>query len=153
MAKSKNEQLYELLKPEVEALGYRCVDVEFEKKGKDWVLTVYIGHPDGISLDDCEKVSHRLSDVLDETDPIEQSYLLEVSSPGIDRPFSRAEDYEAALDTMVDITFYQQIDGQKKISGILKSFDDESVVIETDDHNELVLLLKNIAKTAAHIVF
>ena len=86
---SKEFFLEELTAPVVESLGYELTDLTFEKQGKDWCLTLFIDSESGISLDDCEIVSRQISELLDEKDPIEQSYFLEVSSPGMDRPLKK----------------------------------------------------------------
>lgn len=155
MAKSKKEQLYDLLKPEVESLGYRCVDVDFEKVGRDWILTVYINNKTGISLDDCELVSRRLSDYLDEVDPIEQSYLLEVSSPGIDRPFKTSEDYEDAVGEIIDVKLFAPIEGGggKSFTAPLEAVGDDGIVLRLEDDSLLPVTFEQIAKAAPHIEF
>lgn len=154
MAKeSKRDRLFDLLAPKVSEMAYRCVDVDFEKTGKDWVLTVYIDKPGGISLDDCEAVSHVLSNYLDETDPIEQSYLLEVSSPGLDRPFKRVDDYKSAVGSRVDLRLFAPVNGARELMGLLASADDEGIVIEDETGGKIPLAYKAIAKATPHIEF
>lgn len=153
MAKSKKEQLYELIAPEVTALGYRCVDVDFEKVGRDWILTVYINTRSGVSLDDCELVSHRLSDLLDETDPIEQSYLLEVSSPGIDRPLKTFEDYEYAIGTIIDVKLFAPVEGSKTFTACLNGVNETGITLSLEADQVLFLPFDQIAKAAPHIEF
>ncbi|MDD4692458.1 MAG: ribosome maturation factor RimP [Eubacterium aggregans] len=150
---SKKDYLYELLEPVVVGLDYRCVDVEFEKVGKDFILTVYIDTPGGVGLDDCEKVSRVVSDYLDEVDPIEQSYLLEVSSPGLDRPFKRLGDYEAAIGTAVDVRLFAPVEGSREWTGILKSVSESAIQIETSEETVLEIGYKAISKASPHIEF
>lgn len=149
---SKTEELRELLAPVIEELGYECVDVTFEKAGRDWILTAYVDQPGGISLDDCQKISEALSPVLDEKDPIEQSYFLEVSSPGIDRPLKKDKDYEKALNTKITISLYAKIDGKKEFTGTLKQADSKEVVLETEDGLQ-TFSRKDIAKAVPVIEF
>lgn len=150
---SKRDSLYDLIKPKVTELAYRCVDVDFEKAGKDWVLTIYIDQDQGIGIDDCEKVSRYLSDYLDEVDPIEQSYLLEVSSPGLDRPFKRMEQYENAIDTMVDLRLFSAVNGTKELTGTLVSVDDQGIKITNEKGDTVELAFKAISKASPHIEF
>lgn len=110
--------------------GYELYNTEFVKEGRDWFLRVYIDKvpeaQDYISTEDCEKVSRFLSEKLDESDPIEQNYYLEVSSPGMDRPLITPEHYERYVGHEVEIKLYKAIDGVKNINGILESFDKEA---------------------------
>ena len=138
---SKADELYELLEPVVTREGYKCKDVTFEKHGKTWILTVYIDKDGEISLEDCEQVSRALSPFLDEVDPIEPSYLLEVSSPGIDRPLKTDEDLKENLEEVVDIKLFRKVDGKKTYQGKLKDFNDNTISIELDK-----FLLKIIIK-------
>lgn len=152
MKLSKSEQLEEMLAPLVEKTGYECMDVTFEKAGKDWILTVYIGSPNGISLDDCEKVSQVLSPFLDETDPIEQSYFLEVSSPGIDRPLKKDRDYERAVGETIAVHLFAKRDGVKDFTGVLTSADSSQIVLETEN-GPIEIARKDISKAEPVIEF
>lgn len=147
---SKINELKELLKPVVEEAGYECVDITFEKSGDDWILTTFIDNGGNISLEDCEKVSRILSPFLDEKDPIEQSYLLEVSSPGIDRPLVTEEDYKRNLGEEIEVKLYQKINGKKSFIGLLKEYNDNNIILETED-GEVELELSKISKAAPYI--
>ena len=149
---SKADELYSLLEPLVTEAGYKCKDVTFEKSGKNWVLTVYIDNDEGISLEDCETVSQILSPFLDETDPIEPSYLLEVSSPGIDRPLKTDEDLEENIGEIVDVKLYSKVDGQKTYQGNLESFDSDTITIETDK-KKISFNKDNISKISPAVIF
>lgn len=146
----KITDLFELLEPKVSGLGYKCKDITFNKNGKDWVLTVFIDNDEPISLDDCEKVSRVLSDYLDETDPIEQSYILEVSSPGIDAPLITDEDFSNNIDQLVEVNLYKKFNNKKKFVGTLKSFDNDSFTIEEED-NEITFNKNEVSKVAPYI--
>lgn len=123
----------EILLPIVEEYGFELVDVEYVKEGGTWYLRTYIDKEGGISIDDCEKVSRRLSDVLDEKDYIDDTYIMEVSSPGLGRPLKKEKDFKRSLGKEVDIRTYRMIDKQKEFTGILKDYDKDTVTIELDD--------------------
>ncbi len=115
--------------------GFELVDVEYVKEGSTWYLRAYIDKPDGISIDDCEAVSRRLSDILDEKDYIDEAYILEVSSPGLGRPLKKEKDYKRSLGKEVEIRTYRMIEKQKEFTGILKEYDETTVTIEEDGGN------------------
>ena len=122
-----------LLLPIVEREGFELVDVEYVKEAGNWYLRGYIDKPGGISVDDCEKVSRRLSDILDEKDYIEDSYIMEISSPGLGRPLKKEKDYKRNMNKEVEIRTYRMIDKRKEFTGILKAYDADTVTIELDD--------------------
>ena len=123
----------EILLPIVEENGFELVDVEYVKEGSTWYLRAYIDKPGGINIDDCEVVSRRLSDILDEKDYIDDAYILEVSSPGLGRPLKKEKDFKRGLGEEVEIRTYRMIDKQKEFTGILKDYDEKTVTIEMDD--------------------
>ncbi|MGF0102505.1 ribosome maturation factor RimP [Bariatricus sp. SGI.019] len=123
----------EILLPIVEENGFELVDVEYVKEGSTWYLRAYIDKPGGINIDDCEVVSRRLSDILDEKDYIDDAYILEVSSPGLGRPLKKEKDFKRSLGEEVEIRTYRMIDKQKEFTGILKDYDEKTVTIEMDD--------------------
>ena len=129
----KTEQL---LTPIVEEYGFELVDVEYVKEGSTWYLRCYIDKPGGISIDDCEKVSRRLSDLLDQEDFIEDAYIMEVSSPGLGRPLKKEKDFRRSLGEEVEIRTYRMIDKQKEFTGILKDYDENTVTITLADETE-----------------
>lgn len=104
------------------------VDVEYVRE-KDWYLRVYIDKPGGVEIDDCQLVSEKLTAVLDEEDPIEDKYFLEVSSPGIDRPLKKDKDFAAAYGTKVDIIFSETWEGLRSLVGVLVAHDADSVEV------------------------
>jgi len=119
-----------ILLPIVEEYGFELVDVEYVKEGGTWYLRSYIDKPGGISIDDCEAVSRRLSDILDEKDYIEDSYIMEVSSPGLGRPLKKERDFKRSLGKEVEVRTYRMIERQKEFTGILKDYDDDTVTLE-----------------------
>ena len=147
MANNKVVNVVEnLAKPIIEELGLELVDIEYVREGADWYLRIYIDKDGGVTLDDCESVSRPLSKKLDEVDPIPQAYLLEVSSPGVERPFKKDRDFEKAIGENVKIKFYKAINGKKTAEGILEKYYGETVTVLLDDDNREIFHLKDISK-------
>ena len=147
MSKRENyEARFEkLLLPVTEENGVEIYDVEYVKEGGDWYLRAYIDKPGGITVDDCEAVSRKFSDILDEKDYIEDTYIFEVSSPGLGRPLKKEKDFQRSLGEEVEIRTYRPIDRQKEFSGILKAFDRDTVTIVYEDDAEQVFQRSDIA--------
>jgi len=120
-----------LLQPMFDQDGFELVDVEYVKEGNNWFLRVFADKAGGIDIDDCGKISEYLSVKLDETDPIAEAYFLEVSSPGAERPLNKQEDVLKAIGNNVFITTYEQIDKLKEFEGILVSFENNEMVVQT----------------------
>ena len=139
------ERVYELIKDAVEAEGVRLWDVRFLKEGASWYLRVFIDKPEGISIDDCTNVSHAIDPIIDEADPIEVSYYLEVCSPGIERELTRSRHYEESLGKQVRLKLYRAYDGKKEITGTLEDVTEENVTLVTEG-NALTVERKNISK-------
>jgi len=125
----------ELATPIVEALNYELVDVEFIKEGTNWYLRVYIDKPSGIGIDDCQAVSEKISEVLDEKDPIEQCYYLEVSSPGLERPLKTERDFIKYKGELVEVKLFKPIDGKKIFEGELIGLVEDKIIINQDGRN------------------
>lgn len=138
------EKVYELIKTAVEEQGVSLWDVRFLKEGASWYLRVFIDKPEGVSIDDCTNVSHAIDPIIDEADPIDVSYYLEVCSPGIERELTRHYHFESSVGKTVRIKLYKATDGKKELTGVLKSADDD-IVIESDGR-EYVFALKEISK-------
>lgn len=139
------QQTEELLEPIVAGFGFELVDVEYVKEAGTWYLRVYIDKPGGITVDDCEAVSRKFSDVLDERDYIEDAYIFEVSSPGLGRPLKKEKDFKRSLGEEVEIKTYRAIDRQKEFTGILKDYDKDTVTIEYEDGSLRVFQKSEIA--------
>ncbi len=135
----------ELLEPIVAEAGFELVDVEYVKEAGTWYLRAYIDKPGGITVDDCEAVSRKFSDILDEKDYIEDSYIFEVSSPGLGRPLKKEKDFQRSLGEDVEIRTYRPIEGQKEFEGVLKAFDKNTVTIAYEDDTEQVFQRNEIA--------
>ena len=135
----------ELLTPIVEEYGFELVDVEYVKEGGTWYLRSYIDKPGGITVDDCEMVSRRLSDILDREDYIEDSYIMEVSSPGLGRPLKKEKDFARSIGEEVEIRTYRMVDKKKEFTGILKAYDKDTVTIGMEDGSEMIFDKGDIA--------
>lgn len=144
---SAAERVYALIKDTVEACEVELWDVRFLKEGASWYLRVFIDKPEGISIDDCTNVSHAIDPVIDEADPIDKSYYLEVCSPGLERELVREEHFAKKVGEKVKIKLYKAIDGVKEFTGILRSAGDE-ITVETEQGDKS-FTLKEISK--AHL--
>ncbi len=142
---SYEEKTEALLKPMMEEHQFELVDVEFVKEAGTWYLRAYIDKPDGITIDDCELISRALSDRLDEKNFIEESYILEVSSPGLGRPLRKEKDFIRSQGESVEVKLFRALDGQKEFTGILKAWDRGTVTREFEDGAELSVDRANIA--------
>ena len=145
----KTEQL---LLPIMEEHQFELVDVEFVKEAGNWFLRAYIDKPGGIGVDDCETVSRRLSDLLDEQDFIEESYILEVSSPGLDRILKRDREYVKYKGRMVDVKLYEAINKQKHLTAELVEKTADELILD-DEGTRLAINLKNVAQVRLAIMF
>lgn len=159
MAKQKiKEVVANLLNDYLDQKGLELWNVEFVKEVKDWFLRVYIdkkSHDDKdyISIEECEDVSRYLSELLDRDDPIEQNYYLEVSSPGMDRELITEDHYMRYMGTLVDMKLYKAIDGNKTITAVLDSMDEENYYLTDDKGKNLTIAKSQVAKTSLAVVF
>ena len=135
--KAVENRTEELLAPIAEENGVEIYDVEYLKEGSDWYLRAYIDKPEGVNIQDCENVSRALSDKLDEVDFIDDAYILEVSSPGLGTTLKKDKHLEKSLGEEVELRLYKPRDKQKEFTGILKSFDADSVIIETEEEEKV----------------
>ena len=150
---AKLNKLDEILRPVVEGLGYELWGIEFRSQGRHSVLRLFIDDQnDGISVEDCEKVSRQVSGVMDVEDPIQNEYTLEVSSPGMDRPLFRLDQYDDWAGHQVNIRLRMAFDGRRKFQGILKGTEGGDVVVVVDDH-EYLLPFESIDKANIVPVF
>lgn len=156
MGKERIEALVERLGNEVAAeLGYELIEVEYRKEGPDWVLRLFIDHENGIGIEDCQRFSEALDVVLDEKDPIPGKYLLEVSSPGIERPLKKDRDFIRFTGNMVEIKLIKPINNRKtyrgELMGITGNDSERKVALKIDDSNILEIPRNGIAK--ANLIF
>lgn len=144
MAKGKNtaEAVWEIVKPHAEELGLRIWDVRFLKEGASWYLRIFIDKDGGVGIDDCVNLSHAIDKPLDEADPIEQAYFLEVSSPGVERELVREEHFTAYIGEDVKVKMIRPVDGKREFSGVLEAFEDGNITIKTGDGGSLTFTKK-----------
>ena len=142
----------ELLAPIVGRFGFELVDVEYVKEAGNWYLRGYIDKPGGITVNDCEAVSRIFSDKLDENDFIEDSYIMEISSPGLDRPLKKDKDFARSMGKLVEIRTYRPIEKQKEFCGVLSAYDGSSVTIE-EEGSSRTFEIKDIALIRLAIEF
>lgn len=143
----------ELLLPIVESFGFELVDVEYVKEAGTWYLRGYIDKPGGITVNDCEAVSRIFSDRLDEKDFIEDSYVMEISSPGLDRPLRKEKDFARSMGKLVEVRTYRPVEKQKEFCGILTAYDDTQVTIEEEEGILRTFDKKDIALIRLAIIF
>jgi len=137
------QKVADLIEPTVEALGLDLWGVDLLQQGKFTMLRIYIESDEGITVDDCEKVSRQVSAILDVEDPISGEYTLEVSSPGLDRPLFKISQFEKFADSEVDIKMRSPIDGRRKFKGRITKIDGSAIRIDVDgteydlDHSDI----------------
>ena len=125
------EKIAAIAAPVVEEEGCSLWDVEYVREAGTWYLRIFIDKEDGVSIDDCERISRRLDPILDEEDPIAESYVFEVGSAGADRELKRPGDFEMFLGSEVEVKLYQPVNGSKTFVGELLAYDDGAVVIRS----------------------
>ena len=138
------ERVENLIKDKIENIGYSLYDVEYAKEGPDYYLRVYIDNEKGIDLNDCEKVSNEINEILDEADYIKEQYYLEVSSPGIERVLRKNKHLEQNIGNQIQVKLFKKDEaGNKEYIATLKSFNEEEIIIETNE--DIKIERKNIA--------
>ena len=134
----------ELLKSIIENIGYELYDVRYEKEGKDYYLRIIIDKPEGIDINDCEKVNNAINDILDEADYIKDQYFLEVSSPGLERILRKEKHFLSQIGKEVSVKLFKPINKQKELIGILEEYNNTELTIKVDDET-IKINLKDIA--------
>lgn len=155
MAKISNteKKIMPFLEPIIAEKNLELVDLEFVKEGANWYLRVYIDKEGGVDIDDCEGVSRALEAGLDASDPIEQAYILEVSSPGIDRPLKKEADFEKYRGEIIDIKLYKARDGQKQYQGKLLGLENGAISIEYEGNQVITFEQKEVAAVRLAVIF
>ncbi|MBQ6708128.1 MAG: ribosome maturation factor RimP [Clostridia bacterium] len=138
-------KVWDIAEPIAKELGLKLWDIRFLKEGAEWYLRVFIDKDGGVSIDDCVDMSHALDKPLDEYDPIDRSYCLEVSSPGIERELSIDEHFEASLGKSIKVKLIRPVDNQREFIGTLESFDGSDFVLRLDDEKAMVINKKETA--------
>lgn len=145
MIRQAHAHLRQLLEPVISVLGYELVGIEYLGQGRNNTLRIYIDKTEGVTLDDCEKVSRQVSGLLDVEDPIQERYTLEVSSPGADRPLFTREHFDSNKGRWVRLRLDKPLDGRRNFKGIIQGMNDEEVLLDVDG-TRFSLPLKTIEK-------
>lgn len=141
------ETVTDFVLPIAHSEDLNLVDVEFLKEGSDWILRIFLENKDGdLTIEECEKVSRALSVILDEEDPIDKSYILEVSSPGLERPLKTEEDFDRFKGELIAVKTFKKIDGEKEFIGTLKEFDKEIITLTMNDGEEISIDYSLVAR-------
>ena len=135
----------ELITPILDRMNFELVDVEYVKEGGTWYLRAYIDKEGGITVNDCEAVAREMNEILDREDFVEDSYVFEVSSPGLGRPLKKEKDYIRSMGKGVEIRTYRAINREKEFYGILSAYDENTVTIKTEDGTEMTFEKSDIA--------
>lgn len=135
----------ELITPILDRMNFELVDVEYVKEGGTWYLRAYIDKEGGITVNDCETVAREMNEILDREDFVEDSYVFEVSSPGLGRPLKKEKDYIRSMGKEVEIRTYRAINREKEFYGILSAYDENTVTIKTEDGTEMTFEKSDIA--------
>ncbi len=137
------EKVESLIKEKIENIGYELYDVEYVKEGKNYFLRIFIDKPEGIDLNDCERVNDEINELLDTKDYIKEQYFLEVSSPGVERVLKKNKHLESSIGKEINIKLFKKDEnGNKEYQGILEKFDTEKIYLK----NEIIIERKNIAQ-------
>ena len=148
-----SEQVLALVQPIAEGFGLEILEVLYEKKYDGMNLTIVIDKDSGVTIDDCEKLHRAIDEPLDELDPIDCAYTLNVSSPGLDRPLKLERDYKRNLDNKILVKLYKPLDNKKSYEGVLVSYDEETFSIKTDKGDIIKFNKKDTAKVEPIIEF
>ena len=135
----------ELITPILDRMNFELVDVEYVKEGGTWYLRAYIDKEGGITVNVCVAVAREMNEILDREDLVEDSYVFEVSSPGLGRPLKKEKDYIRSMGKEVEIRTYRAINREKEFYGILSAYDENTVTIKTEDGTEMTFEKSDIA--------
>jgi ribosome maturation factor RimP len=153
LSRQITEAVEKLAVPILEQEGLELVDIEYKKEGANWFLRVFIDREDRpVDLDDCSRVSEKLSDELDREDPIPGAYILEVSSPGAERPLKKENDFQKAIGKTVHVTTYEPVDGQKVFEGVLTQYDGTTLTVQ-EKKKSYDIPREKVAKARLSVVF
>ena len=146
---SIEEKVENLVREKIEEIGYKLYDVQYVKEGKDYFLRIFIDSKNGIDLNDCEKVNNLVNPLLDSEDYIKEQYFLEVSSPGVEKVLRKDWHLKENIGNKVDISLFKPQENEKHYEGILKSFDENEVIIQVENE-EISIQRKNISLIKLH---
>ena len=131
------DKVREIVKPYADELGLDIWDITFKKEGSEWYLRIFIDKEGGIDIDDCVDLTHAVSKPLDDADPISQNYMLEISSPGVERELTRDEHFAKYIGSHVNVRTIRPVDGVRDFGGILKSYENKTLSLELPDGSEI----------------
>ncbi len=143
--------VYDLVKPIADENGYNIWDVSFEKEGAYWYLRVFIDHPDGITIEDCEKMTRPVNAAVDAADPISQAYVLEVGSAGLERELNQPFHFEATVGMEIRARAVRPVDGVKEWIGTLSGFDASHITIQLPEGTETTLALADLSYVRRYV--
>ena len=144
MSSNIEGKVTELLEPIINKLGYELYDVYYVKEAKDYFLRIMIDKPDGIDINDCEKVTNAINDPLDEADLIKEQYFLEVSSSGLERVLRKEKHFQSQIGNEVVLKLYKPLEKQKEIQGILEEYNDNNIIIKQGE-NKIIIEKSNVS--------
>ncbi len=139
------EKVESLVSKTINDLGYSIYDIMYVKEGKDYYLRIFIDNENGISLNDCEKVNDAITDMLDSANYIKDQYFLEISSPGIERNIRTDKHLQLNLNEEINVKLFKAIEKKKELEGILKKFDDETITLENENNDDIIIQRNNIS--------
>lgn len=139
------EKVESLVSKTINDLGYSIYDIMYVKEGKDYYLRIFIDNENGISLNDCEKVNDAITDMLDSANYIKDQYFLEISSPGIERNIRTEKHLQLNLNEEINVKLFKAIEKKKELEGILKKFDDETITLENENNDDIIIQRNNIS--------
>ena len=144
MAKGGNtvKTVWEIVEPFASELGLRIWDVRFLKEGASWYLRIFIDRDGGVSIDDCVDLTHAINKPLDEADPIEQAYFLEVSSPGVERDLVRDEHFLSNIGEKIKVKMIRPVEGKREFSGVLESYEGGNITLRAEDESGITFTKK-----------
>ena len=138
MAKQNTvKRVEEIVKPYAQKLGLDLWDIKFAKEGSEWYLRIFIDKAGGVSIDDCVDLTHAITKPLDDEDPIPQSYMLEVSSPGVERELTKDEHFEKYVGSAVMLRLIRAVDSVRDFKGIMTSYEDKKITLKLIDDSEV----------------
>lgn len=147
------EELIKQLTPLISSENYELVELEYRREREGWVLRIFMDKPGGVTLDDCTKMSEKIGHYLDEKNIIPQSYILEVSSPGLDRPLKKESDFQKFTGHLVKINVYAPVEGERHFLGRLLGIEESKVKLNISQERIICIPLENIASARLEVEF
>lgn len=153
MGQKIENYIFDLAQPIAEEHDLELVDTEYQKEGQDWIVRIFVDKPEGVTLDDCQEISQEVSARLDIESPIEKSYILEVSSPGLDRPLKEKGDFEKHIGHLIDVSTYAPVRGEKSFTGELLEISNNKIKLKLENDDVIKISRDKIAKANLALEF